>query len=880
MKLRKRAILIICVLAMLMVYPVQAHSFSDTAFTKYERAVDELEMLHIISGYEDGTFRPNNNLTRAEFCTLLIKTMGMDGITWNSEEINFSDVDASHWAFGYISAAYGMKIINGYDDGNFGPEDEVTYVQTLKMLLNAMGYAPMAEDNGGYPGGYIVTGVPLLSKGVSKGADESISRGEAAVMIYNALDVNIMEPEYGKTDAYKINYNKTLLSELMDSRGIESKTGVVTGNAYTRLTDSQGVNKEWLEIDGINYYIGDRSVYDLLGRYVKYYMQETPPAGKAPALYSIWPVAEKNKELVIELDNIANVDSGKITYYPKADSAKTRTVTLADNPITIFNGKYIPTDSEKWKVENGKITLLSNDGDTVYDIVFVDTYTTLMVDSVDTEKKQIGLRVYSDNGESRFKGNTCIEYGDPNTDVTITDSKGETLTPDKLRQYDVIAVYASEDGEYISIVRADGVIEGTVESVSEDTTVIDGKKYAIAKNNSGQLTLTLTPGEKGRFWLDIDGRVTAKNVVSGSEYSKVVETIDDEVICSYIIDSAVISGLDDVVKLKVLSNLKTKKREERILTLKNNLTVDGVRMSATEALEVLKETGDGTVNVPIRYDLNSRGEIDTIETFVLAGNVDYRKYSKSTNSFGGLYYLTADSIVYFVDNANYEKVYGNTEISLGDGLAYYVKAFDPSNMDFAAENRIYIVYVTMATAQAPSTDTEKPLLVESVVGFIKNDEKRFGVDGYMDGERVSLTLSEKINNKAERIDIGSLLRITKSGNGEIGDFKLLTTLPSDKEYRLGIGGDNEQLYGKAKSIKTNAQYTSVILEMEYMKNGSEQNVSYEISNSPIYIFDERRSTIEVGTINDISTTQYAEGNASDVFVYTVNFNTVAVVVVK
>lgn len=862
--------------------PAAASSFTDMAQTPYEHAVSELEALHIINGYEDGTFRPDNELTRAEFCSLMINTMGLEELAASPAETEFTDVPASHWASGCIKLAYDMGVINGYGDGYFGPEDKVTYVQTLKMLLNSMGYAPLAEDNGGYPTGYMVVGGSRISSGVSKAADAAITRGEAAQLIYNALDVNIVESDYSQDGGYKINYDKTLLTELLSRRGLEKMEGIVTGDSHTRLSSDAGVSDGWLEIDGVSYYLDGRSAYGLLGRSVTYYVQENTGTANEPALYGIWVDTVKNEELVISPKNVASVEGNEITYFAQADSNRTRSAKLAGSPITIFNGVYLDGGPDDWKVENGQITLLDNNGDDVYEIVFVDTYTTYMVDKVDTEKQQIDLRVFSDTGESRYQGKTCIEYGYSDVEVAAEDMEGEPIAITDLQPYDIIAVYAGVDESHITIVRAEGTVEGTVDEVTEDVMVIDGVSYDIAVNNAGQLLVTAQPGEQGRFWLDVDGRVTAKNVVSGSDYSNQVETIDDEVICSYILDTAVTrNGLDDMVQFKVLSNLRNKQREERIFSLAEEVEVDGAEMTPAEALNLLTSLGDGSPNIPIRYDLNGRGEIDEIETFTLAAPADYRKYSKSTNSFDGLYYLTADSIVYYVDYADKEKVYSNTEVSLGDGLTYNMKVFDPAGMEFTAENRIFVIYVNLETAKAPETDPDKPMLVTGTSEYMDDDgDVRMRVTGFVDGELVTFDLSENAMKKAGRIAEGALLRVTKNALGEMDDLKLLAQLPMDEECRVGIGGENERVYGHALSIKSNSRYTSVILEVGYPKNGNQTSASYEIADCPVYVYDNSRGEIEVGTANDITTAQYAGDNASTVFVSVVNFNPVAVVVIK
>ena len=109
----------------------------------------------IMSGYEDGTFRPNNPITRAEFVKAMI-TMG-EGVfsEKGNVQVSFSDVDESHWAYSEISKAVSIGFVSGYEDGTFRPDDNITYEQAVTMIFTALGYKPVADVYGGYPHAYI-----------------------------------------------------------------------------------------------------------------------------------------------------------------------------------------------------------------------------------------------------------------------------------------------------------------------------------------------------------------------------------------------------------------------------------------------------------------------------------------------------------------------------------------------------------------------------------------------------------------------------------------------------------------------------------------------------------------------------------------------------
>jgi hypothetical protein len=134
-----------------------AANFTDVSENE---AVDFLVAQGIIKGYEDGTFRPYNEITRAEFTAMLCRAMKEENAAKAlAGQSEFSDVKSSNWASGYIQWAKDNGIINGVGAGKFDPQGNVTYEQTVKMIVLAMGYEEStAESKGGYPKGYMEIG--------------------------------------------------------------------------------------------------------------------------------------------------------------------------------------------------------------------------------------------------------------------------------------------------------------------------------------------------------------------------------------------------------------------------------------------------------------------------------------------------------------------------------------------------------------------------------------------------------------------------------------------------------------------------------------------------------------------------------------------------
>lgn len=116
-------------------YPtVSENYFSDVSTGAwYAKAVNTLVYLDVLSGYEDGTYQPNNQVTRAEFVTAVCKCFGLTSGASNS----FSDV-GSHWAVGYINAAVGKGWISGFEDNTFRPDANITRAQVTPILNKAL----------------------------------------------------------------------------------------------------------------------------------------------------------------------------------------------------------------------------------------------------------------------------------------------------------------------------------------------------------------------------------------------------------------------------------------------------------------------------------------------------------------------------------------------------------------------------------------------------------------------------------------------------------------------------------------------------------------------------------------------------------------------
>ena len=114
-------------------YHISDGVFSDTEMWA-EQYINELAAAGIVNGYPDGTFRPDNTVTRAEFVTMLMRIIGQEG-----GRNGFADVQG-HWAEKYVAKAAEYGYVGGYPDGTFRPDASITRAEAFKIMSTVFGW--------------------------------------------------------------------------------------------------------------------------------------------------------------------------------------------------------------------------------------------------------------------------------------------------------------------------------------------------------------------------------------------------------------------------------------------------------------------------------------------------------------------------------------------------------------------------------------------------------------------------------------------------------------------------------------------------------------------------------------------------------------------
>lgn len=183
--------------AVLAFAPVTVFGATDTANHWANAVISDWESKGLIKGYEDGTFKPDNSVSRAEFVTM------MNNVLKNDAEgtVSFTDVKETDWFYQAVAAAVNAGYCNGYEDGTFKPSATISRAEAAVMIANAMGLEQDAAGAEGFSDEIPVWAVGSVGAVVKAGymsgypdgtfgAAKSITRAEAVSSLNRVLTQN------------------------------------------------------------------------------------------------------------------------------------------------------------------------------------------------------------------------------------------------------------------------------------------------------------------------------------------------------------------------------------------------------------------------------------------------------------------------------------------------------------------------------------------------------------------------------------------------------------------------------------------------------------------------------------------------------------------
>jgi len=181
------AVLFALIMAMFTVASAADYSDVDASNANYD-AIELLTTLGVLHGYDDGTFRPDDKVQRDEMAKMVyIMATAFDNA---GEGVKiFPDVAQKHWASGFIAWASTKEIVGGYEDGTFRPDDNITYDEALKMTAAMLGYTDFDPELWPSDVRIVALKQLGLGENIPEtvAGDTVITRAQAAQIIYNAF---------------------------------------------------------------------------------------------------------------------------------------------------------------------------------------------------------------------------------------------------------------------------------------------------------------------------------------------------------------------------------------------------------------------------------------------------------------------------------------------------------------------------------------------------------------------------------------------------------------------------------------------------------------------------------------------------------------------
>ena len=357
---------------------VNASDFTDADEIVNKDAVSTMTALGIINGKEDGSyFDPTGTVTRAEMAKMLCVAIngGVDPVLGVKDTPTFTDIKG-HWAESYIEYCAANGIIAGRGNNKFDPTGTVSATEAAKMLLGVLGYN--AEKSGLVGNDWAInTNVLANQNGLYKNlanlnANTLLTRDNAAQMIYNALDANMVELNaagnyttsqysYTGTESVVTGTERVWVLTIKENNctdsGIKAAVDALSGSVYNSRSDADETVKEvaGAELSKVKYALEQKTQNVYGENTVTKYADET--------------MGHKYLSLITDGDAV-------LTDVEKDSKG---TYTLYMNGITT-KGQYTKVEGDYSSLIGQKVEVLYKDSENVYG-VYASTDSSLIVES-------------------------------------------------------------------------------------------------------------------------------------------------------------------------------------------------------------------------------------------------------------------------------------------------------------------------------------------------------------------------------------------------------------------------------------------------------------------------------------------------------------------
>ncbi|MDR0405985.1 MAG: S-layer homology domain-containing protein [Clostridiales bacterium] len=813
---------------------------SGFADANAEKAFLVLSGYGIVKGYEDGTIRPDESVTRAEFTAMLCRVLGVDLAGGGVPK--FHDVPRGHWAYDNISAAFDLEIINGVGGGAFAPEETVTYTHAYKMLTAALGYTNAAEAAGGYPSGYLMTAFDLgLRKNVSA-AGENASRGDLFIMLYNALSVDLMLATTTDGTGSQVFRERTLLRGLRGGTGLRLIEGVVNTVGLSSMVGVSTLRGNQVEIDGMVCESELRlNPYAYLGRSVIAFAEERDGEADQLRLVSASLTPGQN---AVTLFDAADIESYAAYRYKIDTEAGRETILIDPAACLIYNGAGVAeVTAESFAARNGTVQLIDNNRDGDVDVVFITEYQSYVVRHTDAANRMLYFRgdhvisqqsmeIRDDDARRGYyfidrKGGT--EFLDASGAAGLIQSAARWKEEDFARfaEGDVVTVLWDEAQNATVLILSDNTVVGRVTEVDYTSggIAVDGLPYRLFKYSEGAYSVAyddLRTRYDITYYIDVFGTVVG---VDTTEVKRETPTEETAAAHGYAyILKARQRGTLGPVEIQFIEGVKAEEKASE-LYMNDDLEIaertfdaDIIKAKPLRAVQAVSNVyvngartnnaADIPTDTVAEYWMNADGKLTRIDALDEADFLD-RYYNRALRSFSnrrpnGAFLADEDTLYFVVSTTAVTPEDYEVEFSMANGGLFTIGA---AGTKLLFSNGIPVALT--AVIRTPTrghqhgviTDTTPATIVTKTTAAVDAEgEVVRKIYGHTDGmAREYLFRSDTASDVMEGLQTGDLAQLSIDADGKVDGYRKIVSLAAlDAEtpwFRAEARGKFERVFG-------------------------------------------------------------------------------------
>lgn len=837
-------------------------------------AAVDTELVYDLSISDSTT--PDAITTRGEFASMIAKVLYMDtSLQVTNTVYTFYDVSEEHDYYAEIEFLANMGIINGNGSGYFQPDRAITAEEASKMLVLALRYDLMVTD-GNYQA---VASSRKLFSGVQF-TGNNFTHENAARIIANMLDADYDEME-GVNGGLSFNGETFMESRL----GIYELTGTVTDDGLTSLTGDTGVEEGYIKVDGTVFSVSCDTA-GLIGRDVTVYYRESDISSK---WYDAITVKVLSSGDVAVLDGSYIVGYDDYTYEYETDSGKTKNYNISKTANIRYNGRILKFDTpvteaefnDFMHVKTGSVTLVNTDGG-AYDFVDIISYKSMVVGSVFSVSDD-EYTIYN-----KFDSSEVIKIDYEDTDYVITDTKGNGIYLDMIKNDDVISYAASHNGEWTRIIVSNNIFSKGIDEISDDSVIVDGTEYKFAPEYDASVSI----GSVGTVYLNFLGEVVYISQGSGDGLLALFGGHDEG------------TGLGTNLKVQVF----TEQGNLVELSIDKNVTIDGVRKTRAEAKKFFEDNDLMFKAVSVVYDSNKvlkkldtpysdcdasialNDANETADTMHYIKNIKDRagsslSFNYYNTTFGGELIVDGNTAIfcYPSDAVNLEdaSLASITEKYFTDSITHYtISAYTRK------ANSVYAQAIVLKGME-PKYDFDKddynstPSIgvVTRITNTINNDgenaqrvyiETGSKIEQYATEDMDTLKCSKWSKNLCD-IEVGDIVKYAVMSDNILYTKSIMPLVDASEDKVVSYTAPGAAWSARPYKGISEAYCVDIIdgyMEFSRTNLGSEINYSsdktyvFRMGDTPVVVFDKEKEEATGGDINDFVASRVDEENAT------------------